>query len=134
MRIRQKAVPFSGKYKNPITHDIPDICILPEIFFDSNASKKFKEGERNLAAAILEEAVNQYIKALSVKNQNSELQAELREWFFAEDENDVFSFENICEYIGYNSDYLKNGLRKLTSADLVKMDLSQQMRIRNSYR
>lgn len=71
--------------------------------------------------AVLEDAVDSYRKyalARDPREQASFLEA--REWFWSSDRSWLFAFENICDVLEMNADYLRSGLdrwrRQLTAA------------------
>ena len=63
-----------------------------------------REGEKRLMLALLENAIEDFQKyALANDKARKELFQEAEDWFFATDNDSLFSFENICEYLQLNS-------------------------------
>src|SRR5580765_1089559 len=70
-----------------------------------------REGEKRLMLALLENAIEDFQKyALANDKARKELFQEAEDWFFATDNDSLFSFENICEYLQLNSTCLRQGL------------------------
>jgi hypothetical protein len=64
--------------------------------------------------AVLEDAVDSYRKhavACDPKEQACFLEA--KEWFYSSDRSWLFAFENICDVLEMNADYLRSGLDRL---------------------
>jgi hypothetical protein len=73
-------------------------------------------GERKLMAALLSDGIEAYIhhsiseaigKRLSRKGKPK---SDASEWVEAKDDSYVFSFDNVCECLGINPEYLRLGL------------------------
>ena len=76
-----------------------------------------REGEKRLMLALLENAIEDFQKyALANDKARKELFQEAEEWFLAVDNDSLFSFENICEYLQINSNYLRQGLLRWKTA------------------
>src|SRR5579875_408424 len=68
----------------------PDV-LLPTQFFDRLRRRSEHDGERRLMVAVLEDA---------------------EAWIESPDRTWLFSFENICDVLGIDADYLRRGLRE----------------------
>ena len=76
-----------------------------------------REGEKRLMLALLENAIEDFQKyAFANDKARKELFQEAEDWFFATDNDSLFSFENICEYLQLNSNYLRQGLLRWKTA------------------
>jgi len=78
--------------------------------------------------AVLEDAVDSYRKyALARDPREQACFLEAREWFFSDDRSWLFAFENICDVLEMNPDYLRSGLdkwrRALTAAAMRRAEL-----------
>jgi hypothetical protein len=94
----------------------PD-AILPIQFFQSLRSKGQYDGERRLMIAILEDAVNVFMKQLFATDPKArQLYLDAEEWISAEDPSWFFSFENVCNTLDLNPAYLREGLLKWRDA------------------
>lgn len=88
----------------------PDV-LLPAQFFAAFRREGGLERERLLMLAVLEDAVDCYQKyAFARDPRGRQLFAEAREWVQSTDRSWLFSFENICELLGINADYVRAGL------------------------
>jgi hypothetical protein len=75
--------------------------------------KHLLPGEERLVLSVLEDAVDcfmKYIDASTTKGQRLFRDAEM--WIALEDKKWVFSFDNVCEALGIDPDYLRRGLRE----------------------
>jgi len=73
--------------------------------------------ERRLMVAVLEDAVHRFRKHAGAKSaEGKAILAEEEEWFFGAAEDGPFSFETICDALGFDPDYLRGGLRRLAEA------------------
>jgi len=76
-----------------------------------------REGEKRLMLALLENAIDDFQKyTLANDKARKELFQEAEEWFLAVYNDSLFSFENICEYLQINSNYLRQGLLRWKTA------------------
>ena len=88
----------------------PDI-LLPAQFFSTLRRKGAQEPERRLVIAILEDAVDCFRKHLFARDHKSrQLFTDAESWILSEDRDWPFSFENICELLDLNPEYLRRGL------------------------
>jgi hypothetical protein len=88
----------------------PDILIEPQ--FQSTYRRRFHLGpEHVLMHAVLQDAVTcfqEHVLATCKRKQSMHRDAE--EWILSSDQCYLFSFENVCEALGYDADYLRQGL------------------------
>ena len=69
--------------------------------------------EKRLMLAILDEAVAEFRRYAPACDDKGEKHfREVEAWILDKDFNRVFSFENICAVLGFDSDYLRWGLRR----------------------
>jgi hypothetical protein len=88
----------------------------PDSFLPSQYFDRLRHGERSgewrLLVAILEDAVNVYRKQVGARDpRGRQLFQEAEEWIEDPDRTWIFSFENICDLIGLEADWLRRGLR-----------------------
>jgi hypothetical protein len=89
----------------------PD-TLLPTQFFDRSRRRSEHEGERRLMIAILEDAVDVYRKQANARDERGrQLFAEAETWIEDGDRSWLFSFQNICDVLDIDADYLRRGLR-----------------------
>ena len=101
------AIQDTGKLFEPDT-------ISPAQFYATFKPNQYREPERRLMVAILEDAVS----CLSMNPQRCNVRqrkqyAEAAQWVSAEEESEwIFSFRNICEVLGIDPSYLRRGLSR----------------------
>ncbi|HWP60446.1 MAG TPA: hypothetical protein VNL14_21295 [Candidatus Acidoferrales bacterium] len=87
--------------------------LLPAQYFDTFRRKSYLEPEKRLMLAVLEDAIACFQKyALARDPRGKALFADAQEWIFASDHDWLFSFENVCEMLGFNPKYLREGLTR----------------------
>jgi hypothetical protein len=97
----------SDTYKHLLQPD----TLLPSQYFAALRRKSQQEPERRLAIAILEDAVDCFQKHLMARDRKSrQLFADADEWISSTDRSWPFAFENICDLLSINSEYLRRGL------------------------
>ena len=95
----------------------PD-AMLPTQFFQSLRSKGRFDGERRLMIAVLEDAVNCFMKQLHATDPKArQLFVDAEEWITAEDPAWFFSFDNVCQTLDLNPEYVREGLFKWRAAE-----------------
>ena len=88
---------------------VPEI-ILPVQFEELRRSGAGRPPEHGLMFAVLEDAVRCYQAARDVRNQ--QLLRETEAWFASEAADSPFSFVTICQVLGFDPTYLRDGLRR----------------------
>jgi hypothetical protein len=102
-----------------ITHNVDDFAaglapdtLLPSQYFDRIRRRVGGEGERRLMVAVLEDAVNVYLRHAGAQDAAGEaLFLETEAWFESRETAWLFSFERICRALDLEPDYLRRGLR-----------------------
>lgn len=98
----------------------PDF-LLPLQFFTGTRGKGYAEGERRLMLAILEDAVGCFQKHLGTKESRGRLLcSDAEEWFMSDDRSWLFSFVNVCEVLGLQPDFIRQGLQNWKAKQLEK--------------
>ncbi|MFI5395214.1 MAG: hypothetical protein ACHQ9S_06730 [Candidatus Binatia bacterium] len=103
--------------------------ILPSQFAGtSRREAPSKKGEHQLLIAVLEDAIHCYQKHTHARKKTERLLfKEAERWIMAEDNARVvragdeplaFSFENVCDLLGIDADYLRSGLQRWRDAQL----------------
>ena len=95
----------------------------PDVIVPSHFTKKvgteLSGGERRLMAALLSDGIESYIsyasglhnRRLAGVDSLSEAARESLEWVDTKDFSYVFRFDNVCQSLGIDPDYLRKGLR-----------------------
>lgn len=90
----------------------PEI-VLPGQFTDPASAKSSDRGEKRLMLAVLEEAVATFQRHLDSKNRHGQrVFQEAEEWIQSTDSSWPFAFENICNALEINPEYLRRGLER----------------------
>jgi len=98
----------------------PD-SLLSAHYFGTLRRKTLLEPEKKLMLAILEAAIHCFQDNLLTQNVRSRrLFEEAEEWIVEADGDWVFSFENICEALGFNPAYVRQGLLRWMENKLPK--------------
>ncbi len=87
--------------------------MLPVQFYDLLRRKHELDGEKLLMFAVLEDGVENYMKHLNSPTRRGYNRFhEAEEWIEREDKKWLFSFDNICEALDIDPDYMRQGLRR----------------------
>lgn len=90
----------------------PD-SLLPVQYFENFRRKVQTEPEKRLMLAVLEDALACFQKHFSSRGgRGLRLFRETEEWIFREDSSRPFGFSNICEVVGFDPQYIRQGLLK----------------------
>jgi hypothetical protein len=88
----------------------PD-TLLPSQYFAALRRKGAHEPERRLVIAVLQDAVDCFQKHAAARDRKArQLYLDAEEWICSEDRSWPFSFENVCDLLQINSEYLRRGL------------------------
>ncbi|MBI2360943.1 MAG: hypothetical protein HYV04_18895 [Deltaproteobacteria bacterium] len=80
-------------------------------YLEKQRRKAVRDGELGLMLAILEDAINCYVKYAPARERRARHQfKEAEEWIFQRGSDWLFSCENICEILGIDPEYLRQGL------------------------
>ena len=90
----------------------PDV-LLPAQYLSAFRRSGGLERERLLMLAVLEDAIDCYQKYAHARDpRGNQLFEESKEWVTSSDRSWLFSFENICDTLEINADYVRRGLRE----------------------
>jgi hypothetical protein len=99
----------------------PD-TLLPIQYFEAMRRKHLLEGEKRLILSVLEDAIECFMKCMdSATNKGQRLYREADEWIALEDKHWVFSFDNVCDMLDINPEYMRRGLRDWKARKLEAM-------------
>lgn len=96
----------------------PDV-VLPSQF-SSRDNSGLAGGERKLMAALLSDGVEAYVSSVVSGRKRDGKYQEICAWVETKDYAYVFSFDNVCECLGIDPDYLRLGLARYI--DSVRQD------------
>jgi hypothetical protein len=103
----------------------PD-TLLPVQYFEAMRRKHLLEGEKRLILSVLEDGIEcfmKYVDASTTKGQKLFRDAE--EWINLHDKQWIFSFDNVCDMLDINPDYMRRGLRDWKQRKLAHLALAQ---------
>jgi len=81
--------------------------------------KNVREGEERLMLAVLENATEDFQKyVLATNRRGMELFQAAEQWILQIDNPSLFSFENICDYLQLDADYMRAGFMRWKSEKL----------------
>jgi len=106
----------------------PDTLLLAQ-YFETLRRKANSEPEKNLMLAILEEAVDcfqKYIFARDAKGKTIFVAAE--QWLMEKNGNWIFPFDNVCDALGFNPSYVRQGLMRWKEMKLAERSKSKNGR------
>jgi len=90
-------------------------------YFDTFRRSEYLEPERALLLALLEDAIHCYRKFADARNRAGRQQFhEAEEWLMGGGDGWVFGFENICDFLGIDAEYLRRGLRESTARSVAQ--------------
>jgi hypothetical protein len=93
--------------------------LIPHQFYNTFKRTAHLVPERTLMLAILQDAVSVFQNYAGVQERKRrEIFLETEEWILATDRTYLFSFENICELLGLNPIYLRQGLMRWKAASI----------------
>lgn len=88
-----------------------DFAILPDQFAADRRSVVQRTGEYRLLVAILQDALATWFRCRPVRrSRESRLFQEVSAWFAEKRSNWPFAFERICDHLGLDPDYIRQGL------------------------
>ena len=90
----------------------PDVIVIHE-YLHVYRSNTAHTPEIKLIAAMLEDAIDCYLKYCSAKSRRGKrIFAEAAQWIFDRDEDWLFGFENICEMLKLDPDYIRRVVKQ----------------------
>ena len=120
---------FSGGHDRLAGLFEPDV-LLPAQYFSAFRRAGGLERERLLMLAVLEDAIDCYQKyAHSRDPRGQQLFEESEDWVTSGDRSWLFSFENICDTLEINADYVRRGLREWRARGLAPRRASKVVEV-----
>lgn len=88
----------------------PDI-LLPIQYFSALKRKRYSSGEHRLVIAIIQDAIECFQKHIhATDSKRRQLFVDAEDWIRDDGYTETFSFNNICDLLGMNPAYLRQGL------------------------
>jgi hypothetical protein len=98
----------------------PDTLLAAQ-YFDNLRRKTVLEPEKRLMLAILEDAIHCFQDNVLAQSGKAKTRFdEVQEWIVERDRDWVFSFESICEELGFDPRYVRQGLLRWKQQQLLK--------------
>jgi hypothetical protein len=103
----RKFIPHSGMVSDGcLSMDPANEEIIQGVY-----KRTIRDGEERLMFAVLENAVEYFQKyVLARKPSGKQLFREAEEWFLDKENEALYSFENICDTLGFHPDHIRKGL------------------------
>jgi hypothetical protein len=99
----------------------PDTMLPSQYFAAALRRKGALKPERRLIIAVLQDAIECFQKNLFAREGKArQLYADAEEWIISEDRSHYFSYENICEILEMNPEYVRRGLLEWRERQLAK--------------
>jgi hypothetical protein len=92
----------------------PDVMLPAQLVADVRA---LRDPERRLRLAVLEDAIRYFQRYLDATDARQRaLYEDAVDWFGSPDRSEPFSFENVCDALELDPDYLRQGLCRWRAA------------------
>jgi hypothetical protein len=110
-----KAIAVASKYRaekgTPSKFSEPPDLILPSQYFGVIRDCGQLTPEQKLMLAVLESAVHDFQRYhLATRRRGKRIFREAQEWLTSQEETGIFSYVAICQAVGIDPDYLRQGL------------------------
>jgi hypothetical protein len=117
----------------------PDILIDAQ-FQSTHRRRFYLDPERVLMLAVLQDAVVCFQENLTTTCKRKQvMHVEAEEWILDKDKSYLFSFDNVCEMLGYDAGYMREGLLRWKHTALAnrnerrgRQTMSRERRLRNN--
>lgn len=99
----------------------PD-TLLPVQYFEAMRRKHLLEGEKRLILSVLEDGIECFMKYVDAStNKGQRLFRDAEEWINLRDKQWIFSFDNVCDMLDIDPDYMRRGLREWKENKLAQL-------------
>jgi hypothetical protein len=103
----------------------PD-TLLPIQYFEAMRRKHLLEGEKRLILSVLEDGIECFMKYVDAPtSKGQKLFRDAQEWINLRDKQWIFSFDNVCDMLDINPDYMRRGLLEWKEKKLAQMAVAQ---------
>ena len=97
--------------------------MLPLQYYEAFRRKHLLEAEKALMFAVLEDAVEGYQRYLKSSTKTGQKRfREAEEWINRQDRLWLFSFDNVCEALDIDPEYMRRGLREWKQGELGRIE------------
>jgi len=95
-------------------------AIHPTQYYLANRSMRLASGEKKLMLAILKDAIKCFRRNVTGKSVHSQkIFSETEEWFYDEDTNYLYSFLNICAWLGVDFKLIRLKLSEMKQESVI---------------
>ena len=99
--------------ENNFTITTGDTSMVVQQYLDTFRRSEHLEPEKSLLTAILEDAVQEYRKYSRAHDADGKKRfREAEEWIMRGGNDWIFSFDNVCDLLGLDPEYVRRGLRE----------------------
>ncbi len=111
---------------------LPD-TVTPAQYLETVRRKTHLEADQELMLAVLEDAITCFqVHFAAQDKQKTRLFREAEEWILLQEKSDwLFSFDNVCETLGLNPGYIREGLLRWRHFRLRERDRVRHRLIRS---
>lgn len=104
---------FADRLQDSFASQVEPDTLLPVQFYELIGRRNVLEGERKLLFAVLEEAIDCYLKNMNAKSRwRRILFYEVQDWMNARNRAGLFSYETLCEALEVDPVVLRAALEK----------------------
>jgi hypothetical protein len=104
----------------------PD-TLLPVQYFEAMRRKHLLEGEKRLILSVLEDGIECFMKYVDAPtSKGQKLFRDAEEWINLHDKYWIFSFDNVCDMLDINPDYMRRGLQEWKQKKLAQMEAGER--------
>ncbi len=98
--------------------------MVPSQYFDRVRSEDSSQPEKRLMLAVMENAIGTFQKSIyAATRRQRRLLKETEEWIHSFDTSWPVSFENICDSLGIEAEYLRSGLAQWKGTQLEQYEV-----------
>lgn len=120
-------MPQTPNQGDNLTNLLQPDSLLPAQYFAALRRRLEHEPERCLVVALLQDAVECFQKHLFARDRKKrQLFRDAEEWISSTDRTWPFSFENVCEQLELNPEYIRKGLFAWKAAQLAQRSAEQE--------
>jgi len=110
---KSTAAPSSINIEEKISSLFEPDTLASAQYFQNFRLKTRIEPEKRLMVAMLEDAVNCFQVYVTARSgRGKKLFNEAEEWIMMKRDDWIFSFVSVCEMLGFNPEYVRQGLRR----------------------
>lgn len=99
-------------------------------FLEALRKQPYREGVEGLMMAVLQDGVDCFQKYVAARNaKGKQLFQEAEDWILDQESDSPFSFETICDVVGFDPQYLRDELMRWKDSALQEMQKGSTARL-----